>query len=149
MHRTLPSSSLPVPVQPAERDCVVPAEELLGLRDRYPNVLIAGPKVATVAAVNEIYPLLRLPITSVHVDSCVALPLTLTDGTLILSDIAALNRTEQARLHEWIARTSGATQVVATSAMPVFPLVEQGAFLDVLYYRLNTTYLEVGGLGSP
>jgi transcriptional regulator of acetoin/glycerol metabolism len=123
----------------------VPEEELFALRNRYPNVLIAGPAAATAAAVSEIYPLLRLPITAVRVDRRLALSLNQTEGTLILRDVDALAKTEQARLHDWLARTAGAIQVIATSATPVFALLEEGAFLDVLYYRLNTTYLEVGG----
>ena len=79
-----------------------------------------------------------------RIDRHVVLPLALTAGTLLLRNVAALNRIEQERLRDWLARTSD-TQVVATNTTPVFPLVERGAFLDALYYRLNMTYLEVGG----
>jgi transcriptional regulator of acetoin/glycerol metabolism len=36
---------------------------------------------------------------------------------------------------------------VATSSAPLLPLVRVGMFLDVLYYRLNTTYFEAGDDG--
>lgn len=147
MHRIEPASRASIPQPPAliRESTVVPAEELHGLRDRHPNVLIAGPAASIAAAISEICPLLRLPITSLRIDRHVVLPLALTAGTLLLRNVAALNRIEQERLRDWLARTSDTTQVVATSTTPVFPLVERGAFLDALYYRLNMTYLEVGG----
>jgi Sigma-54 interaction domain len=143
--RTLPASHSLAPVPPTllPQHRVVPEGELFGLRERYPNVLIVGQHEVTAAAVSEIFPLLRLPITSIRVDRRVVLPLTQTHGTLILRDVDALTRREQVRLHKWLARTSGSTQVIGTSATAVFPLVERGTFLDVLYYRLNMTYLEL------
>ena len=127
----------------AER-AFVPVEDLVVLRDRHSNVMIVGPDVATDAALGEIQPLLRLPITVVRVDSQAGLPLALNSGTLVLRGVAALAWTEQLRLHGWLARTAGMAQVVSTSGQPMLPLVEKGIFLNVLYYRLNMTYLEVG-----
>ncbi len=106
--------------------------------------MIVGPDVATDAALAEIHPFLRLPITVVRVDSQAGLPLALNSGTLILRDVAALAWTEQLRLHEWLARTAGMARVVSTSEQPLLPLVGKGIFLNVLYYRLNMTYLVVG-----
>lgn len=122
----------------------VPFEELVVLRDRHSHVMIVGPAVATDAALREIHPLLRLPITAVRVDAQAGLLLALNSGKLILRNVAALAWTEQLRLHEWLARTAGMVQVVSTSGQPMLPLVEKGIFLNVLYYRLNMTYLEVG-----
>jgi hypothetical protein len=142
----LPTARPPIPANLfASENVVVPIDDLLVLRDRYPNVLIVGPGAAAAAALSEIYPLLRLPITSLRIDHRVALPLTLTHGSLILRNVAALPLAQQERLHDWLARTAGSTQVLATSTTALYPLVERGAFLDVLYYRLNMTYLEVGG----
>ena len=151
MHRIEPASRaiLPTPPDDIRESTVVSTEELQGLRDRHPNVLIAGPSAALAAAISEIYPLLRPPVTSVRIDRHAVLHLTLAPGTVILRNIAALNRVEQERLRDWLARMSATTQVVATSTTPVFPLVERGAFLDSLYYRLNMTYFEVGGLRTP
>jgi transcriptional regulator of acetoin/glycerol metabolism len=35
---------------------------------------------------------------------------------------------------------------VATTSMPLLPLVEQGSFSGALYYALNVVYLEVSEL---
>ena len=100
MHRIEPASRaiLPTPPDDIRESTVVSTEELQGLRDRHPNVLIAGPSAAIAAAISEIYPLLRPPVTSVRIDRHAVLHLTLAPGTVILRNIAALNRVEQERL---------------------------------------------------
>jgi transcriptional regulator of acetoin/glycerol metabolism len=65
----------------------------------------------------------------------------LASGTLILRNLAALTWADQRRLHDWMTRTGGVIQVVATSAIPLLPLLERGTFLDTLYYRLNVLYI--------
>jgi transcriptional regulator of acetoin/glycerol metabolism len=50
---------------------------------------------------------------------------------------------EQRRLLEWLQETAGRTRVVSTTSAPLLPLVEDGVFLDTLYYRLNTVYVEL------
>ncbi len=62
---------------------------------------------------------------------------------MILHDVGALTLEEQCRLMVWLQETAGGTRVVSTTSAPLLPLVEVGAFLDTLYYRLNTIYLEI------
>jgi transcriptional regulator of acetoin/glycerol metabolism len=50
---------------------------------------------------------------------------------------------EQIRLLEWLALAAGRTQVISTSVAPLFPRVQAGSFIDTLYYRLNTVYVDV------
>jgi transcriptional regulator of acetoin/glycerol metabolism len=126
---------------------MVPVEELTALRDRHPNVLAVGPDTVTQAIITEITPFLRLPVTIVQVNERAELPLAQTGGTLVLRDVEELAWNEQRKLFDWIARTTGATQVVATSSAALLPLVRVGMFLDVLYYRLNTTYFETSDNG--
>jgi transcriptional regulator of acetoin/glycerol metabolism len=38
--------------------------------------------------------------------------------------------------------------VVSLDRQPVFPLVEQGAFLSTLYYRLNIVSVMAGEIGT-
>ena len=64
-------------------------------------------------------------------------------GTIILKEVGALAKDDQRRLLEWLERTGGRAQVVSTTAAPLLPRVESGAFSDTLYYRLNTVCVDV------
>jgi hypothetical protein len=83
----------------------------------------------------------------VVVRKCGDLPLTLPPSdevsTLILHDVSALSLGEQQVLSDWLSRKTRGSQVVATSSVALFPLVQSGAFQTMLYYRLNLIYVEV------
>jgi hypothetical protein len=123
---------------------VVPADELRALlRDCHPNVLIVGHDAAVETVLSELYALVRLPIRSIRVDQRFDLPSSLASGTLILRNLTAVTWEDQCRLDDWLERTGGVVQVVATSAVPLLPLLERGTFLRTLYNRLNMLYTEV------
>jgi hypothetical protein len=65
--------------------------------------------------------------------------------TLILQDVGALTHADQHRLLDWLDRTAGRTQVVSTTPASLWPRVQAGAFIDRLYYRLNTVCMDVTG----
>ena len=69
-------------------------------------------------------------------------PVAQTD-TLILTEVGALELDEQLRLYEWMDRVQGRTQIVSTSEAHLLPRVDAGAFLEALYYRLNTVCIDV------
>jgi transcriptional regulator of acetoin/glycerol metabolism len=52
-----------------------------------------------------------------------------------------LNREEQSALFRWLDESNQRTQVVSTTAQPLFPLVGRGLFDEALYYRLNVVHL--------
>jgi hypothetical protein len=62
---------------------------------------------------------------------------------MILQDIGALGHTDQLSLLDWLERAAGRTQVVSTTSTPLWPLIQAGAFIDSLYYRLNTVCVDV------
>jgi transcriptional regulator of acetoin/glycerol metabolism len=64
-----------------------------------------------------------------------------TRGTLVLHDVQTLNREQQQGLLEWL-KTNDDVQLVSISTEPLFPLVEEGEFLELLYYQLNTIYVD-------
>ena len=64
---------------------------------------------------------------------------------MILQDVGALTDGDQHRLLDWLDRTPGRTQVVSTTPAPLYPRVQAGAFIDRLYYRLNTVCMDVTG----
>jgi hypothetical protein len=65
--------------------------------------------------------------------------------TMIVRRVDLFTASENRRLLDFL-NADGArlqTQVVATSARPLYALVESGQFLPALYYRLNTIRLEL------
>ena len=71
------------------------------------------------------------------------LPQAAQTGTLLLHDVGALSLHDQRYLIEWLERAAGQTQVVSTTPQPLLPLVQSGAFLARLYYRLNTVCVDL------
>jgi len=63
-------------------------------------------------------------------------------STLILHDVGSLPFDDQRRLSDWLERAAGRTQVVSTTGTSLFPRVEDGAFLDTLYYSLITVNVD-------
>lgn len=71
------------------------------------------------------------------------LPENASVRTLFIRDVGEMSGAEQIRLLEWLARVVGRTQVICTSRFPLIPLVEDGRFINTLYYRLNTVCLDL------
>jgi transposase len=110
-------------------------DEWRGLLDTRPNTLLIGPADATGRVIDALLPRLQAPVCRCDAAG-LSLPAT-SSGTLIVDDVTALSGRDQQRLLDWLIETGPATQVVTTASSALFPRVEDGAFLDVLYYRLN------------
>ena len=67
-------------------------------------------------------------------------------GTLVIYEVGALALREQIQLLEWSGNPFLNTQVISTTSFPLIPRVTAGSFIDTLYYRLNTVYLDVNEL---
>jgi hypothetical protein len=106
-----------------------------------PHLFLLGSRDTTEAALQTLLCRLRPPV--VHWEPGTVLPLTGTP-TIVIRQVATISIEQQ---HEWVSwldqRGLGRPQFVTTSDTPIFPLVEQGRFLDVLYYRLNTLMFEL------
>ena len=91
-------------------------------------------------------PMATAPIaTALCTGEPLVLPPVARARTLILQDVGALTHADQHRLLDWLDRTSGRTQVVSTTPASLWPRVQAGAFIDRLYYRLNTVCMDVTG----
>ena len=121
----------------------VPDQERQVLRTWHPNVLIGGGPGTTEAALHELQGVFRPIVVHWHVGA--ALPVPPGDGarTLILHDVDALSSGEQQLLLRWLQGDLATVQVVATTARPLWPLVESGGFDSSLYYALNVVYLKL------
>jgi Sigma-54 interaction domain len=64
-------------------------------------------------------------------------------GTMILHDVDQLSQSDQLYLLDWLERAAGRMQIISTTVAPLLPRVQAGKFIDTLYYRLNTVFLDL------
>jgi DNA-binding NtrC family response regulator len=62
-------------------------------------------------------------------------------GTLLLNDVTAMTLSQQVMLYDWLSDGCGEMQVVSVASAPLEILVEDGQFLEGLFYRLNVLRL--------
>ena len=108
------------------------------------NVLLAGTSTATKATLVQLKPHLREPLRQYTPTKGVSVPQP-RKGTLLLLEVARLDRNQQMQLLQWLDQFDecGQMQVVSTTSQPIFSLVESGAFLAKLYYRLNVIRIDL------
>ena len=110
------------------------------------NVLLEGSDESTQSVVLFLAPYLCRPVVWKPPLATVALP-SGSCGALVLQNVGALSRPEQAELRRWLENSTDRKQVVSTSVEPLFPLVERGLFDEALYYRLNVMLLRLDASG--
>jgi len=107
------------------------------------NVLLIGIDGMAWRILQTLLPDLREPTATWCPGDRLVLPPTVRTGTMILHDVGAMTYQEQRHLLDWLGRSGGRTQVVSMTSVPLLPLVRAGAFIDRLYYRLNTVCVDV------
>lgn len=105
-----------------------------------PNLLLEGSEESTEGVLLFLAPYLRKPVIWKPSQAPFAHS-TGEWGALVLQNVAALSREEQSALFRWLDDSNGRTQVLSTTAQPLFPLVGRGLFDEALYYRLNVVHL--------
>lgn len=83
------------------------------------------------------------PIASWSPGERLLLPAVARGGTVVLHEVGALSPDDQLHLLNWLEHAVARTQVISTTSGPLLPLVQTGAFLETLLYRLNTVCLNV------
>ena len=106
------------------------------------NVLVVGPDDALRRLLDAILPSLREPISRLAPGHSVLPPAVGECGTLIIENVGALQLHDRHQLFDWLTATVGRTQVVSTTVIGLLPLIETGAFIETLYYRLNTVCVD-------
>lgn len=106
-----------------------------------PNLLIECAPKAADTAMRHLMTWCALPFRYCALPGKLELPTT-RKGTLLLKDVAALTLSQQVALYDWLTVGSGDMQVVSLAMTPLVPLVEDGEFLEGLYYRLNVIRLD-------
>jgi transcriptional regulator of acetoin/glycerol metabolism len=115
---------------------------------RRPNLLVVCNDVEVEAVVSHLLTFCAPPYHVCALPGRVELPLE-KSGTLLLTDIETLNLGQQMALFDWLSEAGQRVQVVSISSIPLVPLVEQGHFLEGLYYRLNVVHLDATRKRGP
>jgi len=108
------------------------------------NVLVIGNSDATRIVVDMLRLDLRGPIARWRAGQPLDLPSPAHVATLVLEDVSRLTTDEQFRVLRWLDDVRGRIRVVSTTHEPLWPRVQVGVFNEVLYYRLNTVFVDMG-----
>jgi Sigma-54 interaction domain len=108
------------------------------------NVLVVGSSEATRIVLDMLRLDLRGPVLKWRPGQPLELPTRGRAATMVLEDLTRLTDDEQVRILRWLDEVVGQIRVVSTTTVPIWPRVARGEFNDVLYYRLNTVYVDVG-----
>jgi hypothetical protein len=138
------SSRGAAPVPGKSWHAVLPQERLTRLARQRPNILLIGPTSFTHAALTQIEPLVTQPIVAWHPQETPSVP-DGSYGTLLIHRLELADSDQQAQLCEWFDTRPCHIQVVSTSLAPLFTFVQEGTFLETLYYRLNHVCLTSDG----
>jgi hypothetical protein len=106
------------------------------------NLLLIGPDDITAAFLKAVRPHLQEPLAILRGGEPFAIP-SGPVGTLILINVGAFSPPDQSRLYDALNDRLSAAQVISTSATGLMPMLEAKSFLETLYYRLNTIYIDV------
>lgn len=102
---------------------------------------MTGSQATIDALMASLRPSLEEPVNHWAPDS--PLPMAKNVATLVICDLATLSVDQQRALLSWLDDAPpGRTQVVSTTVVEVFPLLERGMFLPALFYCLNTVRLD-------
>jgi transcriptional regulator of acetoin/glycerol metabolism len=107
------------------------------------NLLLIAPDGVVRYVLESLLLDLQEPTTTWSPGQPLVLPPRGRDGTLVLRDVGNLSPELQLTLLSWLEDAEGRTQVVSTASAPLLPRVQCGAFIDTLYYRLNTVCVDV------
>jgi hypothetical protein len=108
------------------------------------NVMVVGNAEATRIVVDMLRLDLRGPVIKWRAGQPLALPAPGSCSTLVLENLTRLTDEEQIRVLRWLDDVRGKIRVVSTAGVPVWPRVQNGEFNEVLYYRLNIVFVDMG-----
>ena len=127
----------------SDRDSIEQALEVVQLAEKHRvNVLLMGKNDVVNRAMEALAERLPEPVARWSPGQQFMLPAAESAGSVVLNDVGKLAIQEQIQLLEWLNKAHGRTQVVSTAPTLLLPRVKAGAFIDTLYYRLNTVCLD-------
>jgi hypothetical protein len=121
--------------------CDPPVESWALFLDAACPMLLLGTQATTDAVIAAVMPFLRLPRWRVRGDGELILPSS--GGVVILDRVDLLGASQQVALRGWLSARPVSTQVIATTPIFLYGRVQQGLFLEDLYYRLNVIHIQI------
>jgi transcriptional regulator of aromatic amino acid metabolism len=107
-------------------------------RDPRPNVLVQSPVMPVAAVAAELAGFCaHLQVCRVPGTLSLPEPSDRSLRTFLIGDVACLTPQQQFILWDWMNNRDRRIQVVSITSVPLLPLVEDGRFLDSLFYQLN------------
>jgi Sigma-54 interaction domain len=113
----------------------------LTARGHRPNVLVEASRGSADTVVRHLMTWCALPFRFSSLPGTLELP-AIRRGTLLLKDVATLRLAQQVELYDWLTAGCGGMEVVSVTTAPLQALVEDGEFLEGLFYRLNVLRLD-------
>ena len=110
----------------------------------HPNLVVRGTPEEAQLIVEALRPLFRPPVLE-WVRGATP-PAGGEGGTFIIREMAQLSLHEQRNLLAWLNERLARVQMVGVTESALFPLTDGAGFLDALYYRLNTLYIDADDL---
>jgi hypothetical protein len=120
---------------------------VLSSHDHRPNLMIVGKQTTLERVVQQLSVVCHPPLWICRLPGTLHLP-TDIKGTLVLGNIDQLMIGQQIRLFDWLGRKGHEVQVVSVTGAPMTQLIEQGRFLEGLFFRLNTVVIRATNLGD-
>lgn len=121
----------------------MPLLQSLTARKRPPNLLIVCADAALGAVLAQLQTVCGPPFHTCVLPGPLALPAE-SSGTLLLHDVASLTIDQQVALYDWMSERHD-VQVVSVTGAPLLSFVQDGRFLEGLFYRLNTVCVVATG----
>jgi hypothetical protein len=107
------------------------------------NLLVVGPQLLVKNVLNLMAPGGNRDAVMQGGEGRLQLPASPRPLTMVIQDVDMLTTGEQCRLLEWLDGANIRTQVISTASTPLLARVEARTFNETLYYRLNTTYIDL------
>jgi hypothetical protein len=106
---------------------------------RHPNLLVVCNEDAKAFVAGQVAEWCQPPLHICRLPG----PLSLSPegASVVLSDVAKLTLSQQVELFDWMSRNP-CTRVVSITSVDIPALINEGAFMEGLYYRLNTVRLD-------
>lgn len=121
-------------------------------KEHRPNVLVECPDADVRLIVFRLTQTGTPPLCHCALPGALVLP-QVRQGTLLIENVTALTAAQQQDLHAWLAEGPDQMQVVSVATEPLLAAVQDGRFLEALYYRLNIVRMDtpvaVEPPGSP
>lgn len=133
-----------IPADAASTPDAALLQRLLTKRHR-PNVLVECPAAAARFVLCQLAETGVQPMHHCVLPGALVLP-GVRQGTLLIENVTALTAAQQQELYAWL--TDGPAdglpqmQVISVATEPLLPAVQQGRFLEALYYRLNIVRMD-------